>query len=234
MTAIDKSVLKTVWNISKYKRTLVAVLLVFLCIVAASWRFFAVDQWIEADKLVSLIQSLRASSLAPLIVIITYVIGGIVVFPVLILIPLTALVFGPLLGCFYSLIGLFANASALYAIGHRMGYKTVQQLSGTRIHHLSQQLSRHSFLTMATLRFLPVAPFTVISLIAGASHIRYRKYIAGTLLGISPSMVILTLVCNQIEKTIDASGSQSLIVVIIGSSILLLAALWLKQLKAVR
>jgi hypothetical protein len=47
-------------------------------------------------------------------------------------------------------------------------------------------------------------------------------------------MVILTLVGNQIERTIDASGSQSLIVVIIGSSILLLAALWLKQLKAVR
>jgi phospholipase D1/2 len=234
MTAIDKSVLKTVWHVSQYKRTLVAVLLVFLCILAASWRFFSLDEWIEADKLVSLIQSLRASSLAPLIVITTYVIGGIVVFPVIILIPLTALAFGPLLGCFYSLIGLFANASALYAIGHRMGYKTVQQLSGSRIHHLSQQLSCHSFLTMATLRFLPVAPFTVISLIAGASHIRYRKYIAGTLLGISPSIAILTLVGNQIERTIDAPGSQSLIVVILGSSILLLAALWLRQLRAVR
>ena len=221
-------------NASQYKRTLFAVLLVFLCIVAASWRFFAVEQWIEADKLVSLIQSLRASSLAPLMVIMAYVIGGIVVFPVLILIPLTALVFGPLLGCCYSLIGLFANASVLYAIGHYTGYKTVQQLSGTRIHHLSQQCSRHSFLTMATLRFLPVAPFTVISLIAGASHIRYRKYIAGTLLGISPSLAILTLVGNQLGRTIDASGSQNLIVVILGSSILLLLALWLKQLKAVR
>lgn len=234
MTTIDESILKTVWSASKYKRTLLVVLLVFLCSVAASWRLFAVDQWLQPDKLVSLIQSMRASSLAPLIVIITYVIGGIVVFPVLILIPLTALVFGPLLGCFYSLIGLFANASALYAIGHRMGYKTVQQLSGTRIHHLSQQLSRHSFLTMATLRFLPVAPFTVISLIAGASHIRYRKFIAGTLLGIFPSLAILTLVGNQIEKTIDAPGSQNLIVIIIGSSILLLAALWLRRLKAVR
>jgi uncharacterized membrane protein YdjX (TVP38/TMEM64 family) len=234
MIAIDKSLLKTVWNASQYKRTLLAVLLVFLCIVAASWRFLAVDQWMEADKLVSLIQSLRASSLAPLIVIMTYVIGGIVVFPVLILIPLTALVFGPLLGCCYSLIGLFANASVLYAIGHRMGYRTVQQLSGTRIHHLSQQLSRHSFLTMATLRFLPVAPFTVISLIAGASHVRYRKYIAGTLLGISPSIAILTLVGNQIQRTIDAPGSQNLIVVIIGGTILLLAALWLRKLKAVR
>ena len=234
MPAIDKSVLTTLLNASQYKRTLFAVLLVFLCIVAASWRFFAVEQWIEADKLVSLIQSLRASSLAPLMVIMAYVIGGIVVFPVLILIPLTALVFGPLLGCGYSLIGLFANASVLYAIGHYTGYKTVQQLAGTRIHHLSQQCSRHSFLTMATLRFLPVAPFTVISLIAGASHIRYRKYIAGTLLGISPSLAILTLVGNQLGRTIDAPGSQNLIVVIIGSSILLLLALWLKQLKAVR
>ena len=232
--AIDKSVLKTVWKASHYKRMLFAVLLFLLCIVAASWRFFAVAQWIEADQLVSLIQSVRTSSLAPLMVIMAYVIGGIVVFPVLILIPLTALAFGPLLGCCYSMIGLFANASVVYAIGHRMGYKTVQQLSGTRIHHLSQQFSRHSCLTMATLRFLTIAPFTIISLIADASHIRYRKYIAGTLLGISPSLAILTLVGNQLERTIDAAGSQNLIVIIIGSTILLLLALWLKQLKAVR
>lgn len=213
---------------------LFAVFLLFLCIVAASWRLFDVEQWMTADNLMGLIQSLRANSLAPLMVIVVYVIGGIVVFPVLILIPLTALVFGPFLGFCYSLIGLFANASVLYAIGHHMGYKTVQQLSGTRIHHLSQQFSRHSCLTMATLRFLPVAPFTIISVIAGTSHIRYRKYIAGTLLGISPSLAILTLVGNQVERTIVSPGSQNLIVVIIGGTILLLVALWLRQLKAVR
>jgi uncharacterized membrane protein YdjX (TVP38/TMEM64 family) len=167
-------------------------------------------------------------------VIMVYVIGGIVVFPVLILIPLTAVAFGPLLGCCYSLIGLFANASVVYAIGHRMGYKTVQQLSGTRTHHLSEQFSRHSCLTVATLRFLPMAPFTVISLIAGASHITYRKYIAGTLLGISPSIAIMTLVGNQLERTLHAPGSQNLTVVIIGGTILLLVALWWRQLKAVR
>ena len=234
MMAITISVLKTVWHACQNKKALFAVFLVFLCIVAASWRFFDVGQWITADNLMSLIQSLRTNSLAPLMVIVIYVIGGIVVFPVLILIPLTALLFGPFLGCCYSLIGLFANASVLYAIGHYMGYKTVQQLSGTRIHHLSQQVSRHSWLTMATLRFLPVAPFTVISVIAGASHIRYRKYIAGTLLGISPSLAILTLVGNQVERTIVSPGSQNLIIVIIGSTILLLVALWLRQLRAVR
>ena len=232
MMAIYKSVLKTVWKASHYKRTLFAVLLVLLCIVAVGWRFFAVDQWIEADEFVRLMQSLRTSSLAPLMVIMAYVIGGIVVFPVLILIPLTAFAFGPLLGSFYSVIGLFANASVVYAIGHRMGYKTVQQLPGTRIHQLSQQFSRNSCLTMATLRFLPIAPFTVISLIAGASHIRYRKYIAGTLLGISPSIAILTLVGNQLERTIVAPDSQNLIAIIIGGPILLLVALWLRRLKA--
>lgn len=229
-----KSPLKTVWTAPQAKHLLFAALVVVLCILAAVWRLCSVGEWIASDTLGHLMQSLRANTFAPLVIIMVYVIGGIVVFPVLILIPFTALVFGPLLGCCYSLIGLFANATVVYAIGHRMGYKTVQLLSGTRVHSLSQQISRNSCLTMATLRFLPIAPFTVISLLAGASHIRYPKYIAGTLLGISPSLAILTLVGNQLERTMSAPGSQNFIGLIIGGTVLLLAALWLKQLKAER
>lgn len=232
--AIDKSDLPIVWNPLQYKRVLFVALIVLVCAVAASWHLFEIDQWSEPHKFGNLIQSVRTSSFAPLMVVTVYVIGGIVVFPVVILITLTALTFGPVLGCCYSLIGLFANASVLYAIGHRMGHKTIQQLSGTRTYHLSQQFSRHSWLTMATLRFLPLAPFTVISLIAGASHITYRKYIAGTLLGISPSLAIMTLAGNQLQRTICDPGSQNLIIAILGGTVLLLVALWLKQLKSVR
>lgn len=231
---MDKSSLNTAWIPPHCKRVLFVVLLVLICAVTVSWRFFEIDQWAEPHTFGKFIQSLRASSLAPLMVVIIYVMGGLVVFPVFLLITLTAFAFGPVLGGCYSLMGLFANATVLYAIGHHMGHKSIRNFPGTRTYHLSQQLSRHSWLTMATLRFLPLAPFTVISLIAGASHITYRKYIAGTLLGISPSLVIMTLAGNHLQRTVSDPGSQNLIIVILGGTVLLLVALWLKQLKAIR
>ena len=141
------------------------------------------------------------------------------------------LVLGPFPGFFYSAIGLFANASVLYVLGYFMGYKTVQQLPGTRTHQLSQRLSRNGLLTITTLRFLPVAPFTVISLIAGASHINYRDYIFGSLLGITPALAIMTLVGNQLARTIVNPDAQNGIIAIVGGALLILAVAWIRHLK---
>jgi uncharacterized membrane protein YdjX (TVP38/TMEM64 family) len=46
-------------------------------------------------------------------------------------------------------------------------------------------------LTMITVRIVPVAPFTVINIVAGASHIKFRDYFWGTLLGMFPGILAL-------------------------------------------
>ena len=227
----DKIIFKTIFNSPLYRRFLLIGLLITVCIAAGFWRFAPVDQWRESEEILSFLQAIRVNPLAPLIVISFYVIGGLLVFPVVVLIPLTAFILGPLQGFFYSAVGLFANASVLYALGYLVGYKTVQQLSGTRTHQLSQRLSRNGILTITTLRFVPVAPFTVISLIAGASHINYREYILGTLLGIIPALVIMTLVGNQLARTIVNPDAKNFTIVIVGGTLLVLVIAWLRHLK---
>ena len=228
---VDKSVFTAMFSSPMYRRVLLAGLLITVCILAACWRFAPVEQWSKSQELLILLQEMRTNSFAPLIVISLYVIGGLIVFPVIVLIPFTAFVLGPFSGFFYSAMGLFANASVLYGLGYFMGYKTVQQLPGTRTHQLSQQLSRNGLLTITTLRFLPVAPFTVISLIAGASHINYREYIFGSLLGITPALAIMSLVGNQLAKTIVNPDAQNSIIAIVGGALLILAFAWIRHLK---
>ena len=227
----DKTVFTALFHSPLYRRVLLTGLLITVCIVAVCWRFAPVDQWKESGEFLSILQTMRANPLAPLIVISSYVIGGLLVFPVIVLIPLTAFVLGPFPGLLYSAVGLFVNASVVYALGYLVGYKTVQQLSGTRTHQLSQRLSRNGILTITTLRILPVAPFTVISLIAGASHINYRDYIVGSLLGIAPALAIMTLVGNQLERTIVNPDAKNFVIVIVGGTILLLVGAWIKHLK---
>jgi uncharacterized membrane protein YdjX (TVP38/TMEM64 family) len=227
----DKTIFKTIINSPLYRRIFFLGLLITVCIVATCWHFAPVDQWRESEEILSFLQAIRINPLAPLIIISFYVIGGLLVFPVIALIPLTAFILGPLPGFFYSAVGLFANASVLYALGYLVGYKTVQQLSGTRTHQLSQQLSRNGILTILTLRFFPVVPFTVISLIAGASHINYREYIFGTLLGIIPALAVMTLVGNQLARIIINPDAKNFTIAIVGGTLLMLAFAWLRHLK---
>src|SRR3546814_16076832 len=55
-------------------------------------------------------------------------------------------------------------------------------------------------MAVATLRMTPIAPFTIINLMAGASHVRYLDYIAGTLLGMAPGLVLLTAIGDRLEQ----------------------------------
>ena len=226
---ISKMISESISKLMRFKFLLFIAVLVLLGGLAAFWRFIPLANYLETDKLLALKLQLSTSPLAPFLAIAIYVIGGLVVFPVFILIPVTALIFGPMLGCLYSLLGILANASVLYLIGHVGGHDTVNRLTGSRVNKLSQQLASRSFFTIITLRFFPIAPFTIINLISGASHIRFRDYIFGTLIGISPAIVIMTLLENQLERTVRNPVSENTLVVIVLAILLLLIALWSKK-----
>ena len=58
---------------------------------------------------------------------------------------------------------------------------------------------------------MPIAPFTLVNLAAGAAEIRLRDYIAGTLLGLAPGLVVLSALGYQIVEILTkptVSGSS--------------------------
>jgi len=83
----DKTVFSIMLNSPLYRRVLLAGLLFTVCLAAACWRFAPLDPWKESEELLNLLQVMRTSPLAPLVVISSYVIGGLLVFPVMVLIP---------------------------------------------------------------------------------------------------------------------------------------------------
>jgi len=214
---------------AKFKLLCFAAVLVVLCVMAYAWRVRNLENWIEVERLLTLSLLLREDPLGLFYVIATYMIAGLVVFPVAILIPATALIFGPVLGFVYSQLGLLANASVLYALGHTLGHKTVHQLAGSRVNQVSQRLARHSFLTIVTLRLQPLVPFTVVNLLSGASHIRFWEYTMGTLIGMSPAIVVMTLLGNRLEKTIRNPTLENLMILAVLALVLLLAVVWLRR-----
>lgn len=174
--------------------------------LAAAWRWTPLGDWLDAEILTRSFGSLQESPWGPIIAIGGFLIGSLVVFPVSLLIVVTTLVFGPLLGAFYAWIGTGMAAVVTYAIGNVLGRDTVRRLAGRRVNRLSQRLAARGLLAVALVRMLPVAPFTVIGLVAGASHIRFQDYVLGTLIGMVPVIVVLAGFAEGLVSMIASRG----------------------------
>ena len=62
----------------------------------------------------------------------------------------------------------------------------MRRFAGRRVNAVSRRLSQHGLWAMTLLRLLPIAPFSVVNLVAGASEMRLRDFLLGSLLGMLP------------------------------------------------
>ena len=113
-----------------------------LAAMALAWRVTPLDEWLAFDRLIDAGDALRDSPWAAAGVVLVYAAGGLVAFPLLVLIAATAMLFGPLLGPIYALLGALASATLTFAIGRKLGRETVRRLAGQRVNELSRRLAR--------------------------------------------------------------------------------------------
>lgn len=184
-------------------------LLLGLVALAAAWRWTPLGEWMDWDTLTALGARVRDNGAAPFIVLCTYLVGSLVMIPVTLMIVVTVFTFGPVSGFVYSLSGCLLAAIATYGLGRALGRDTIARLSGSRVNRLSRRLSRHGIITIGMVRNLPIAPFTVVNLVAGASHIRFWDYVFGTILGMGPGIAAITLFGNRLEAAVRDPGLGS-------------------------
>ena len=75
---------------------------------------------------------------------------------------------------------------------------------GPRLNRIRRAITRHGVLAVATVRMVPVAPFTVVNLAAGASRIPFTDYVLGTILGMLPGLVLMSALGYQIFNVLTA------------------------------
>ena len=167
--------------------------LVFLAL-ALIWQFVPLA---KPDAVKAELASLAGNPFAPAIMIGIFVVLGSLMFPVTVLIAATAAAFGPWFGFGYALIGALASALATYWVGALIGKRTLRDFLGPKLNRVRQRVARRGVIAVAAIRMVPIAPFTVINLAAGASAIPLFDYMAGTLLGMLPGMIMISAVGNQ-------------------------------------
>jgi phospholipase D1/2 len=175
--------------------TLVALLLVALTL---AWQVSGLSGWADPEEVGALLEAADGAPWAVLFVVAAFVVGGAVAFPVTVMIVATAAVFGPWLGMLYATVGVAVSALAMYSIGARFGQETLHELLGARWEKLQDRLRRRGLLAMVAIRVVPVAPFTLVNLAAGASSIRPIDFALGTVIGMGPGLAVLCLLGDRI------------------------------------
>lgn len=169
------------------------VVVVVLVALGLAWRLTPLSEWVSPEGLSTLARPVREASWGPLVAFGAFAIGGTLMVPITALIVANALVFdtGPALTA--AIPGVLLSATLGFAAGHALWREAVDRMSGGRFEAVNRALAERGPLPMAVLRLVPVAPFAVVNLIAGASRIRFRDYIAGTALTMVPGTVAMTL-----------------------------------------
>ena len=203
----------------------IAAAVVIVALAAMAWRFTPLSDWLVLDRLVAIGVTLREHPWAPFAVMLIFVTAGLVLFPLSVLIVVTAIVYGPLLGPIYTLTGAALSATVTFAIGRHLGRETVRKLAGRRLNDLSRRLGERGFLAVAVARLLPVGPYSIVNVVAGASHIGWRDFMIGNLIGLAPGVVTTSLF---VDRTIAAirepgAGTFALLVLIVAG---ILAFAW--------
>jgi uncharacterized membrane protein YdjX (TVP38/TMEM64 family) len=119
------------------------------------------------------------------------------------------LVFGPLLGATYALAGSLLSAALLYEIGCRISTVELRRRLGPRVQRLSARLARHGVLAIAVVRIVPVAPYSLICIVAGAAHIGRLPYLVGTALGMLPGILMYALFIDRVLAVIEKPSPTS-------------------------
>ena len=180
---------------------LAAIGVVVLALMAA-WRFTPLAHVATPERIIDWAHEFGSSAWAPLAVIAAYTPACLVMFPRPLITLAGVIAFGPWLGFVYALVGIVASAVATYYAGRRMRRDTVRRLAGRRLDRMIDVLRKNGLLAMTLLRLVPVAPFAVEGIVAGAVHLRLRDLVVGTAIGMVPGTLAATIFGDQIETAL--------------------------------
>jgi uncharacterized membrane protein YdjX (TVP38/TMEM64 family) len=99
-------------------------------------------------------------------------------------------------------------------LDHIAGKETVRRVAGSRLGHVQQQISRHGFISMLFARIVPIAPFVIVNLVAGGIQIRVRDFLPATLASMSPGILAVVVLENQLERALQDPGVGNLTLLI--------------------
>lgn len=204
---------------SRWGKLLIGVLII--AGLTALWHFTPLNQLLEPRRINGWADALGGSPWVHIAVVLAYTPACIVMFPRSVITLFGVLAFGPWLGFAYAMVGVELAAWLTYVAGQRLRRDTVRRLAGPKLNRIIEVLRRRGLLAITALRLVPLAPFSVEGLVAGAVHIKLWHFMLGTAIGILPGTLVSTVFGDQLHHMLEQQGEVDYW--LIAAAVLLLA-----------
>jgi phospholipase D1/2 len=203
--------------------------LLVLILLALAWHYTPLGDWLDINTITQTIEVLKKTMFAPILIVAVFTVAALMMVPVTLLIIASVIVFGPLVGAGYALLGSVLSSLSGYFIGSLLGRDAIMGLTHGKVKRISQRLATRGVFTIVVLRIVPVAPFTIINLVAGASHIGLRDFFWGTSLGITPGIITIALLTDRARATLIDPEPATIVMLIALAIIVVLASYYLSR-----
>ncbi len=197
--------------------------------LAVLWRQPGMQHWREAASLGELGRELLNSPLGPLAVMAGYTVAVMVGMPVLVLTSVGAMIFEPWPGMPYVMGGMLLGALVTYAIGRFTGAQTMDRWTQGRLSLVSKHMDRRGLITMIIVRVLPVAPFIMVNMVAGALRVKLRDYLLGSFIGLMPATIGLFLFVDRLTAAWRSPSVGSYAALAGWVALLVAISMWMRK-----
>lgn len=184
----------------------------------ALWRWTSLENYLNVEAVTDFARVIKEYPFSPVLVPATYILLSLLSFPVTLMIMATIVVYGPWLGGAYALVGVLLSAMTMFFLGNFLGKEFIARFSGSLINRINQRLKESGLMAIIAFRIIPVAPFSIINLIAGVSAIQLKDFFWGTFIGILPGIVAIAMVADRLSKSLrqpDMTSYTALFAVVV-------------------
>ncbi|MBB2484497.1 VTT domain-containing protein [Mitsuaria sp. WAJ17] len=183
----------------RWRLTLLIALLAGLLLLGWAWHQERWQAWLRGGEALLWLRA-QAAALGPLAVWLMMSAALCLALPLVLLSMLVIAAFGPTWGMALCFAGAGLAALVSHRIGHLLGHELLLRLAGPRVRLLSETLGRRGLLAVVLMRLTPIAPFAVVNMVAGATHIRPWQMLLGTWIGMAPSTVVMGLLLDPLLR----------------------------------
>lgn len=140
-------------------------------------------------------------ALAIIVYVVLYTINTLILIPPIALMSFSAgALFGPFKGTLALGLGVFCGTTATFVISRLIGNDFINHFFEEKTDAWHRQLNRIGFRNLLPIRFTGLPPYEFVNYASHRSQIPYTDYIAASMLGMAPAVIIQVLLSDRLAN----------------------------------
>jgi uncharacterized membrane protein YdjX (TVP38/TMEM64 family) len=151
--------------------------------------------------------ALGAGAAAPLLMFVTYVVATLAPIPRTVFSLASGLLLGPVLGGLVAMSATALSAALGFMLARWLGRGLVaRHLDKAAVRNVDARLAGGGWLSVASLRLIPLIPFTPMNYCCGVSSVRIWPFFVGTVVGSLPGTTAAVLIGDTLTGFSNPTG----------------------------